>query len=380
MEIGLIVFEISKIGGIATVHKRVKTGLINNGHNVTDYFVTLNKSKLPEKTPIDTDKTLGFMSDELLNEAKAELKEKDLLIFSHPCPTKNKAFDSTRWMDFYKLGTKNISIAHEPFIEQYYPWFLDVKEYVHGIACVQQKAYDPMIKHFDNVIITNHFLDLSDMGDYRDLKEDLVICPHQFKTWKHVDKFIRAIPMINHKVEVFNGGIEYHYMSGSIEKRKDKYRDGNGWIWENAINAGMNYRGIVSDEEIKKAFQRAKCSIDLSVGELGTKMFTDFNQMTLFGEKAKTYKSVNYVPLESMKYGTIPIVRQHSLVDGLLTKENCIVLPESNLIENTAKTINQVIEKFDQYLDVYGVMINNNFELLKKEYDANKNVRKIIDM
>lgn len=360
----------------------MKIGLQSLGHEVKDYYISLNTQRLSDEPFFD--KTLGFMTNKMLDDFKNEMKDKDLLIFIHPCPTKTKAFDSERWMECYKTGKPTIVIVHDPFIDQYYKWFLQVKQYVTGIACIQRKGYDAIKKYFENVVITNHFLDLTGMGLYEEKKEDLVISPHQFKTWKYIDIFIRSIPLFECDSEVFNGGIEYHYMSGSMEKRKEKYKDSNGnWIWEEAIKAGMKYRGHVTDQEITSAFQRSKAVIDLSVGELGnklSKLSIPSRQLSLFEPTVATtelsYKSLNYVPLEAMKYGAIPIVRNYSLLDGIVTEENVVVVDEDNLVENTALAINDVILSWDAYED----MRKKNFTLLKTHYNNEENAKKLLKL
>jgi len=247
-------------------------------------------------------------------------------------------------------------------LEKYYPWLLEVKDYITGINAIQKKAYDPFLPHFDNVIISNHFFDLTDMGEYKDMKEDLVICPHQFKTWKHIDKFVTAVPQIKHKVEIYNGGIEYHYMSGT--KRKEKYKNAKGeWIWDKAVEHGMEYKGFVDDISIP--YKRCKAIIDLSVGELGSKL-----------SKQHNYKSLNQVPLLAMKYGAVPIVRDYSLLPDIITEDNVVLVDEKDLINSAAKTVNEVIDNFDSYDD----MIKRNFKLLKKHYNRVDNAKKLLSL
>ena len=268
MNISLLTFDIIDVGGIDTVRKNLKIGLQRLGHQVTDYFVSYNVKKLPTKPSYD--KSIGFMTTEFLSQFKREMLDKDLLIFVNQSPTKTKSFDSDKWMELYKTGKPNISIVHDPLFERHYKWFLDVKPYITGVACIQQCAYRIMSKYFDDVITTNHFLDLSDMGLYDNLKEDLVICPHVFKKWKHIDLFIRAIPEIRYSIEVYSDGIERKYMT-SKEKCPDDYKG----IWNNALDHGMKYFGFVDDSVIKQAFKRAKVIPDLSTGMMGTTLTKD---------------------------------------------------------------------------------------------------------
>jgi len=367
MKVALNLFAISKIGGILTCHKNVKLGLQRLGHKVEDYFITLNKEILPENTPCS--KALGFMNDTMLREYQREMSDKDLIIFTHPCPTKTKAFDSRRWQECYKTGKPNLVLMHDPFIDKYYPWFLEVKDLVKGVGCIQQKALMFSQSHFPNIMITGHFMDIDDAGAYRDLKEDLVISPHQFKRWKHIEKFIRAIPYMGKvvKKEVYNGGIEQAFMAGSMEKRKSEYRNPDGtWIWDNAINAGMEYKGHVSDEEIKMAYKRSKAVVDMSVGEMGD----------TFLKKGIPYRSLNYSVIEAMKYGSIPIVRASSLLSPSVYHEDVVLVGEENIEKDLAANVINVVINYDNFKD----MIDRNIGLVRTYFDCVRNVQKFLEL
>jgi hypothetical protein len=383
--VALLTFPLSKIGGVTTVRVNVKKGLQDLGYTVLDCQLSSNTKTLPE--PDGYDKVLGFMTPAFREEFRKVMSNQDLLIFTHPCPTITKAFSDPCWQDCYKTGKPNIAIAHDPYLLSNYPWFQEVKPYVTGVACIQRKSYDVISKYFDNCTITNHFLDLSPMGEYRDQKEDLCISPSQFKTWKYIDLFIKSIPFLkNVKTEIFNGGIEYHYMSGSLEKRKEKYKDANGnWIWEKALASGMTYRGFVPQSDIELAFKRAKSVIDLSVGELGNKLSRESatpsaRQTTMFSTPpiptVKPYRSLNYVILEAMLYGSVPVARKHSLLDGIITESNLALVSEDDLVNSTATWINDITKYFDNYRD----MIKRNHELLKTHYDNVTNTKKLLEL
>lgn len=349
MKIAMNLFPIANIGGILTTQRNLKVGLEKLGHEVKEFYITTNKNTLPVKDC----KVLGFEKTTWLNEYKQTMEEFDVVIFSHPCPTLNKNYNRKGWQECYKISSKIISIFHDPYWSTNYPWIKDVFNKITKIACIQQKSFNslgyflPVKKQ-----IINHPLDLDDMGKYRDSKEDLVISPHQFKTWKHIDIFIRAIPFIENSIkkEVYNDGIVKAFMSG--QKRKDEYKDANNnWIWEESLKYGMIDKGIVSTEEIKNAYIRQKCTISLSTGELGSKIGG---------------RSIDYSILECMKYGGVPICRFFSVVPPMFKNDNFVLLDENNLISSTAEKINHVIQKFDSF----NSMIDINFEVLKNNYDS----------
>ena len=99
----------------------------------------------------------------------------------------------------------------------------------------------------------------------------------------------------------------------------------------------------------------------MSVGESGNKL---------------PYKSVNYSVLECMKYGGIPIVRNKSLVDGLITKENVIIVDEENIVNSISEKVNFVMKNFN----IFSEMKEKNFDLLKREFDHVMITKKYIDL
>ena len=382
MRVLLSEFEVSKTGGIETVFRELQKGLLSLGHSVSSCFLSMHTKDPQSKSyPSGFTKVINFK--EHLCEFQSMASDSDLVIFVNQCPTIAEIGNDKTWLECYKTGKPTIPITHDPFMSKYYPHFLEAKPYITGVACIQRKSYDVMSKHFDNCVITNHFLDLSPMGSYREQKENLCISPSQFKTWKYIDQFIRAIPLLeNTKTEVFNGGIEYHYMSGSLEKRKEKYLNPNGtWIWDEALKHGMNYRGFVTAAEITTAFKRAKSVIDLSVGELGNKLSkeTSSAQTTLFSAAPtlRPYRSLNYIILEAMLYGAIPVCRKHSLLDGIIGEENVALVSEDHLVEGTACAINDINKNFDFWASE---MVPKNHKLLRDHYDNVTNTKKLLGL
>jgi glycosyltransferase involved in cell wall biosynthesis len=378
-------FEVSKTGGIDTVRRELQKGLLSLGHTVSSCFLSMHtKDPQSDSYPTGYTKVINFKKS--LSEFKSMASSSDLVIFINQCPTIAEIGDDKTWLECYKTGKPTIPIVHDPFLQKYYPHFLEAKPYITGVACIQRKGFDVISKHIDNCIITNHFLDLSPMGEYRDLKEDMVLSPNAFKTWKNNDIFIRAIPQLqNVKIEMTGIGIEYHYMSGSLEKRKEKYQNPDGsWIWDNAIAHGLNYHGLIPESDLITLYKHSKSIINLAVGELGNKLTRESTaparQTTMFGSPeppvAKPYRSLDYTVLFGMLYGSVPVARKHSLLDGIITESNIALVSEDDLVNSTATWINDITKNFDNYRD----MIKRNHELLKTHYDNVTNTKKLLGL
>lgn len=340
MKVAVVLWPCSKMGGILTVHTNVVRGLQLLGHEVTDYYLSPNTTRV---TPYTDDtcatlccegRSLGIRS-RFIKETIAMLQKYDVVIYSHPAPAKNRSFQDETWKLLFERLAKQVHqivLWHDPFWRQYYPWVEDVLCHVEVIGSIQEKAQRTLPESvLDRAFVCNHPLDLRGMGEHSSTKENLVILPHQFKSWKKIHLFIAGVPQIPKKirVEVYSKGIERYYMAGSLAKRKSRYKKDGKWIWDEAIKAGMQYLGVVSSEQIQQAYKRQRCVVDLSVGELGTK-------------KGISYRSINYAVLECMKYGGVPVVQFYSVLPPF-EEGNFLVVDHNDIVQSTIDCTTQAV-------------------------------------
>jgi hypothetical protein len=89
---------------------------------------------------------------------------------------------------------------------------------------------------------------------------------------------VRAIPTLKKTGFVMCGsGIEYHYMSGA--KRKEKYGD----IWEKAVAAGMDYRGMLSSDDLHKLYRKSRVIVDTAWSKRFMNLGCHFNRSIIEG-------------------------------------------------------------------------------------------------
>jgi len=372
MKIALNLFWIDQIGGILTFNREIKAGLESLGHKVDPYAISLNKKILPDSLKSrdyesrDFVKILGFMKEEWLREYKETMDNYDLVIFSTPCPTRRKSFTDPRWKLCYDLNSKIIAVFHDPYLEERYPWIKDVYPKINKFVCLQEKSYYVVINSFGllprkEVQIIRHPLNLKDLGSYEDKKEDLVITAHQFKSWKRIDRLIAVIPDLKSKckcnIEIYGDGIERTKMSG--KKRSEKYKNRKGeWIWDKAIKSGMQYKGFVPEQELISAYKRARCFVDLSLGENGYKTH---------------YPNLNYSTLEAMKYGCV-IVSSPVLPPSLFVPDrNYLPVDERNSDKSLIDQIEDAI--FGNHKD----MIELNQEILRREFSGEIVAKRLLE-
>lgn len=375
-KIAMLLFPNSKMGGILTVHSNLKLGFEKLGYEVVDYYLTDNKNKISApkdqtgKSQYCQGRALGIR-EQHIRSSVSEISKYPIVVYDAPAPSLNKAFNDPSWQKLYsslnKKGCKQISLWHDPFWKDYYPWVDEIHSCIDVVGAIQSKAYDNLPESLmDKAFICNHPLSLVGMGEYGTCKEDLVISPHQFKSWKKIHLFIQGVPEIcrrNVKVEVFNGGIEYWFMAGSLAKRKPKYKVNGKWIWDEAIKSGMNYRGTVSSTEIEAAFKRQKCVVDLSVGELG-------------GRKGKDYRSLNYSVLECMKYGGVPVTRFYSTLPPF-TNENFLIVDEEQIVQSTSTLCLDAVKNYNTLK--LKAMRSCNRDILLEHYEASKVAKSLIE-
>lgn len=263
MRIAFITFEISNIGGITRWRNDLETGLQSLGVETV------------EVTPEKSDWTIP---------------EADGYIFTHACPRQTKTQGYDRWWQSVYEAVEDdpvYPVFHDPYWEDSYDWILEVQDTIDHIVSVQEvvsESLDTMTLPWTQI---RHPLDPS-YATFSETKDPVVMSASMFKPWKNLDHLIRQVPEIELDVRVHGDGIEYHYMSG--EKRKDEYRNEDGWIWDQAMSQDhFEYLGYSEFEVLLNTYDQARWICDLS--------------------RSDTWQGViNYTQLEPMLFGTIPIV------------------------------------------------------------------------
>jgi|SRR3990167_765830 len=394
MRIAVNLFLITKIGGIETGHNTIVDAFRRLGHEVDTFFISENKKYL--KTMYGCKYAVGYMSDGQRQQYSEMMNKYDLIVFSHPCPIKNSSYNTTLWQHCYNSISKPIIVIWwENQWQRRYAWIKDVMPRISLNVATQEKAFNVM-QQFPNVAFVRHPTDLTGMGEYTEQKQDMVISPHQFKSWKFVDQFIRGIPRMRCSKEVYGDGIELAFMRGEYRKQRDVYLDktlsdeekatklgikvgtmrdrteniirysnpDGSWIYETAIASNTKFFGYVEHSTVQEAMRRAKACVDLSIGEGSSQ------------NDLKTFVNINYAVLEAMKYGAVPIVRKYAVIKDLTDNDNVVVVDEAYLIDSTVGAVNDVIENFSSYRS----LIRRNHEMLRKNFDHVAAARKYLEL
>ena len=394
MNIGIGIWDLNKISSLTIFENNVKQGLVGAGNKVEDIFFSQNKEKA--SNPYGCDHSYLVNSENDHDKILNITKNMDHFLLLFPCPMINKNYKDKTWISLVKKIAKNTSVhafAHEPFFERPMSWFREVADSIDNIFALQYSAYDSFHEEFgDKVKLFLDFpQDFTHAGWDNEKKEESAICPHYFKSWKHVDLIVRAIPNINAVTHIYNIGTEYYYLAGSLEKRKERYKNANGeWIWDVSINSKkLNYHGVAKYEEIVARYKTSKILLDASTGPSGTKIqrmdgiiegqpdLSDFFGIDM--PKKRVYKHINLnVLIEAIMYGAIPIFREKYCHTDFVDNDDAFWVTNEGSDEKIAKDYadkaNYILENWESFKK----RREDNLVKYKQKYDRVNSMKTLV--
>jgi glycosyltransferase involved in cell wall biosynthesis len=405
MKILMTMFQIQDYGGIVNHAEHLAAGLKNLGCEVdfnilipSHKVVTRNEDKIKNIEDFRTYGTgykfhqrkgwVGVPKIPYLNYGSRKrfidsCKQYDAVLWQIPVPTKaaeNKG--KSEWLDLYDNGTKNIAIIHDGNIEKLYPHLAVVLDHFWSLVCVHEAAYNSSAcmpkqrKMIVNPINSDHTgivslprlpaPDFSDKGQgikdnwkYRSGFSSIQI----FKGWKKVHTLVKAIPhMKNQEYKHVGGtGIEYHYMT-SIDKCKPAYLEEDGTrIWDNALNSGMTYLGLVTPENVLRSFATKKLQIDPSWSKSYSGYGAHFNRTTV----------------EAIISGAVPMATDLGMINSKYFKsgENYIEIPHTATPQEFAEIVDESLNNFE----LWKTIRENNVPFIKM-FDKTNVAQQYLDL
>lgn len=205
---------------------------------------------------------------------------------------------------------------------------------------------------------------------------------HMFKSMKHMEELIAAVPYLPEGTEtmVAGTGIEYNYMT-SPTKTKSTYMctrkrdpelpkelDGKISLWNRAEKAGMEYMGQLSTSEVLTVLQNAKFAVDPSYAEH-------------YSHSCRTH--INGFIIEAMLQGAYPVLRDYrglsddsyKVYDPLFEGIHAIIIPWDATPHQFADKLREALKMSDK---TYLQHTQENFELTRELFNAKKNAQEII--
>ena len=277
----------------------------------------------------------GFTDVDKLKEWKSYVKQFDLIIHQTPVPTMRKEYCGTdAWVKLYNNNTPQIVISPDANFRDAYPHLYQVIKRIRGVVCTHEASFRACEKlPVPRILLPGpHIIDKADVNKRVVAKRRAGFCSVQnFKPIKRMETLIRSIPHMKKSTLkiVAGGGIEYHYMT-SKTKVKEKYLDDTGRpIWDAALDAGMDFRGYVSNNERDKIMTSVTSHVDCSWSKKYTALGPHFN---------RTF-------IEAMKNGCVPVCTDLGMDDSDIFKadKNYVRILANDTPRNIANAIESAI-------------------------------------
>ncbi len=340
MRILLAFYPIDDMGGIINHNEQLCAGLQEIGHTV-ETRIFLPRKDVPRNglaggrgtfsphTGLEFDQRRGYswtrghcipyLGAGNMIVAQTMLAEYDLVIWQVAVPTKRKENrGNSDWELLYQSGAPNLAVIHDGNFLASYPWLCDVQEHLRGLICVHHCAFHSA----RNISVPSSFIpNPQEIGAPPDLsmsawgeRQPGVLSVQTFKAWKHVPEYVAAIPHMNQSIIKFlaGKGIDYYYLTS---KDKCKWPD----IWNHAIQSGMVYLDVITNEVRDSVLRNVTCLLDPSWSLKYSQIGGHFNR----------------VLVDAIKCGTLPVVRPLGISTNLegsgeLFKAgvNCVAIPQ----------------------------------------------------
>jgi hypothetical protein len=305
----VIDFEIIERGGINRIVEGLQYGLEAIGCTF-DYFWASKAGRvrsLSQTAPTMVNsryyrlpaKQLPYRGDEARRQYRTLLRDYDVVMFMLPCPhdIKSNTGDMS-WMMLYQeaaeAGLPIMVMIHDNLWDTYYPWYRQVSDLVslHMFTCYQSK-YDSLARLPGHFVFLPTPLDVSQAALYHPEKTGSICWMPQWKKWKGIYPFIKALPQIEHPVDMYNAGIEYHNARNKVGAG---WKDGIGLDHVGRRRGrgrpDHQYWGAQLPAELPGIYRRHNISVDLS-GSIGGQRFDG---------------QTSCVMLEAMLYGCVSAV------------------------------------------------------------------------
>lgn len=314
----------------------------------------------------------------------------DLIMWNF-MPTKSSAWgkgDFSFWWKFYDLPTdkiKQIFIAHDAYFDVRASNITALREKILFIECAHIAAYR-CCEHLGiprTLLLNPRYLEDDARMPINMMQKRKIdfFAAHIFKSMKHMDDLIRAVPHLNNKfsVEIAGSGIEQAYMV-SPEKCKEPYKVSRKRdpdiserylgekIWDVAEIYGMKYLGQISSEKVNYKLRNAKFAIDPSWA-------------AHYSQYCRTH--INGFIIEAMLNGCYPVLRDYrglvkgaeNVYDPLFENINAVIIPW----DATPKQFALALKKAMNMTPVkYLKDTRENFALVHELFNAKNNMKEVI--
>ena len=341
---------------------------------------------------------IGVYEEDAVERWKRLVSDADIILWNF-MPTKSSAWDKKGvkfdfWWKFYDLPDriKQVFLVHDAYFDMRASNVSALKDKLLFMACAHLAAYQccANIGIPRSLLLNPRYIDDDARMPIKAMQRRTqdFFAAHMFKSMKHMEELIAAIPYLNKGVDeafdvkIAGTGIEMNYMT-SPTKTKQQYMctlkrdpnlpkklDGKISLWNRAVKFGMEYMGQMSGTDVQDMLLNTKFAVDPS--------WSDH-----YSKYCRTH--INGFIIEAMLKGAYPVLRDYC---GL-SKESV----ENKIYDPLYENIRAIIVPWNATPKEFGLALQkattmspkkflrdtlHNFELVRELFNSKKNAEEII--
>lgn len=338
---------------------------------------------------------IGVYEPDALERWRKLTEDADLIIWNF-APTKSSDWDRKDgskfdfWWRFFDLPSRiaQMFVVHDAYFDVRASNISALKDKIWFLECAHVAAYGccANIGIPRTLLLNPRYIEDGARMPVRAMgarKYDF-FAAHIFKSMKHVDDLIRAVPHLNSSnrgfsVRIAGSGIEQAYMVAG-EKCKEPYKvsakrdpdiDERFYgqrIWDVGEKFGMEYLGQISGEAVRQNLMNAKFAVDPSWAEH-------------YANYCRTH--INGFIIEAMLCGCYPVLRDYrglikggtEVYDPLFENINAVIIPWDATPRQFAEALREAAQMSPaKYLRD----TRENFALVKELFNAKNNMSEVL--
>ena len=340
---------------------------------------------------------IGVFEPDALQRWHKLVEDVDLIMWNF-MPTKSSAWNREGvkfdfWWKFFDLPTDKVRqmfIVHDAYFDVRASNVTALKDKIMFLECAHIAAYQ-CCKNIGiprTLLLNPRYLEDDEKMPVRMMnkrKTDF-FAAHIFKSMKHVDDLIRAMPWLNqnsydekYSVKIAGSGIEQAYMVAptkckepykvSAKRDPDIHPSFYGQkIWDVGVKYGMEYLGQISGEQVRENLLNAKFAVDPSWADH-------------YANYCRTH--INGFIIEAMLCGCYPVLRDYKglvkggeeIYDPLFESIRAIIIPWDATPKQFAEALKEARRMSPaKYLRD----TKYNFDLVHELFNAKTNMKEVL--
>ena len=340
---------------------------------------------------------IGVFEPDALQRWHKLVEDVDLIMWNF-MPTKSSAWNREGvkfdfWWKFFDWPTDKVRqmfIVHDAYFDVRASNVTALKDKIMFLECAHIAAYQ-CCKNIGiprTLLLNPRYLEDDEKMPVRMMnkrKTDF-FAAHIFKSMKHVDDLIRAVPWLNqnsydekYSVKIAGSGIEQAYMVAptkckepykvSAKRDPDIHPSFYGQkIWDVGVKYGMEYLGQISGEQVRENLLNAKFAVDPSWADH-------------YANYCRTH--INGFIIEAMLCGCYPVLRDYKglvkggeeIYDPLFESIRAIIIPWDATPKQFAEALKEARRMSPaKYLRD----TKYNFDLVYELFNAKTNMKEVL--